>query len=147
MHDKLVCLVGELHFHLFVTSEFEQMATANTVGRVVVLSMGIVAVCFMVVIAVAMIVVPVAVIVIAMIVVPVIVIAVAMVVIPMIMVPVIVIVVVIVVAVAMVMVVCRGSYLGARWLLGVTSREGDSVDAGDSQAQQGGETMILHDIH
>jgi hypothetical protein len=47
----------------------------------------------------------------------------------------------------MVMVVCRGSCLGARWLLGVTSREGDSVDAGDSQAQQGGETMILHDIH
>jgi hypothetical protein len=113
------------------------MATANTVGRVVVLSMGIVAVCFMVVIAVAMIVVP-------MIVVPVIVIAVAMVVIAMIMVPVIVI-AVIVVAVAMV--VCRGSCLGARWLLGVTSREGDSVDAGDSQAQQGGETMILHDIH
>ena len=51
------------------------------------------------------------------------------------------------VMVAVAMVVCRGSCLGARWLLGVTSREGDSVDAGDSQAQQGGETMILHDIH
>ena len=127
MHDELVRIICELNFYFFVIAQFDQVATAYPVSRMVVVGVRIVTGFSVIVVAGFMIVV--AVIVVIMIVVAVFMVVVIMIVV--IMVVVIMVVVIMIVVPICVIVVARGGCGIASSFLRAASHLGEPVNAGD----------------